>query len=133
MQTALRNPLSMILAGLLIAQLIPAQQPPATGEGIKQTIAALPPKARVELELADGTAVRGRIVSRADVDFGFRQDKAGSTQNISYSQVRSVSQLKATTSNKKWIIIGAVAGAAVVVAIIAVVAVKHPLGSGTKF
>lgn len=120
-----RNLLSVTLVGLLLTQAITAQQS-GTDSGVKQTIAALPEKAHVELQLANGNSERGRIVSRGDTDFALKQDGGAGMQTISYEQVRSVSQIKANHSKRKWIIIGVVAGVVVVVAIIAAVVAAGP-------
>jgi len=119
----MRNIAVIVLGGVLMTQSMPAQQP-ATDSGMKQNIAALPPRAHVVLQLAEGSSVRGRIVSRADNDFAVKRDSGAGTQTISYDQVRSVSHVQSNRSKAKWIIIGAVAGAAVVVAIVAILVAR---------
>lgn len=122
-RTKMRKLAVTALVGLLIAQTIPAQQP-AVDNGTKQNIAALPPKAHIEVQLADGSTVRGRIVSRADNDFAIKRDSGAGRQTIRYDQARSVSQVKGNHSRAKWIIIGAVAGAAAVVAIVGILVAR---------
>lgn len=73
--------------------------------------------------------MRGHIVSRTDSDFSLQREKGTGAQSIAYDQVLSVSQVKAGHSHKKrWIIIGVVAGAVVVVAVIAAKIASNPLG-----
>lgn len=128
----MRTIASVVLSALLIAQSITAQQP-STDAPMKQTIAALPSHAHVEVQLVDGTNLRGRIANRGTDDFTLQRDNGAGNQTISYQQVRSVSQLKANHSKKKWIIIGVVAAGLVVVAVIAVHIAHHALGSGPLF
>ncbi len=122
-RTKMRKLAVTTLAGLLMTQSVPAHQS-AVDSRTKQNIAALPPKAHVEVQLGDGSSVRGRIVSRTDNDFVIKRDSGAGTQTIRYDQVRSVSQVKGNHSRTKWIIIGAVAGAAVVVAIVGILVAR---------
>ncbi len=80
-QTRIRNIALIVVTGLVMAQSIPAQQP-AVDSGTKQNMAALPPKAHVEVQLANGSSVRGRIVSRADNDFALKRDSGAGMQTI---------------------------------------------------
>lgn len=93
---------------------------------MKESVVALPSQAHVDLRMVDGSSLRGRIISRAENDFTLKRDRGGSTQTISYQQVRSVSQVEGKHSKAKWIIIGVVAGAAVAVAIIGIHIVHQP-------
>ena len=120
---------SCVLASLLIVDSVDAQQPGATST-IQQQIAELPAKAHVVLHLSDGNMLRGRIMSRNERNFALRPDNAGAPQAIAYEQVTAVEQAKGQHSKAKWIIIGAVAGAAVVVAVIAIHAVHSPKING---
>jgi hypothetical protein len=92
------------IAGLLIAQLALGQTP--AGGSVKESIAALRPKAKVELRLADGSDLRGRILSHAEADFVLKQDGGAGQKTLAYDRVRSVSALKANHSKTKWIVIG---------------------------
>lgn len=118
-RTSAKSVVSLMLAALLIVQSVIAQQP-ETASNMKQTISRLSPRAHVELQLADGSTVRGRITSRGDHDFTIKRDGDG-TQNIAYDQVRSVSQLKGGHSSVKWALIGVGAGIAVAVIIVAII------------
>jgi hypothetical protein len=129
--TDMRGTIAFVLASLLIVQSLHAQQPVATS-AIRQSIAALPPKAHVALHLTDGNTLLGRIASRADHDFVLKPDSGGAPQTISYDQVTAVEQIDGH-SKKKWIIVGVVAAVVVVVAIIAIHAKKHPLGNCCGF
>jgi hypothetical protein len=125
----LRKVLSLVLTGLLVAQLIAAQEP-ATDSVIKQRVAALPPKARVVVELKDGTSARGQLQSRTDQDFTIKEQKGGQTRNIAYDQVRSVAQMKGGPSKKTWIILGVVVvGVLVIVALVARSSCGHICGA----
>lgn len=120
------------LAALLIVQSVDARQV-AADSTIKQSITALPPEAHVALHLNDGHALRGRIGSRADQDFVLKPDNGGAPQTVSYEQVTAVEQIEGH-SNKKWIIVGVVAGVVVALAIIAIhIKNHHGLGSGPAF
>jgi hypothetical protein len=123
MQT--RSAIAFIVAVLLTAQSIHAQQGEA-GNAIQERIAGLPAKAHITIQLTDGNAVRGRIASRTERDFVLKPDSGGTLQTIAYAQVSAVEQVKTNHSEAKWIIIGAVAGAAVVVAVIAILASHAP-------
>ncbi len=123
MQT--RSTIALVIAVLMTVQSVQAQQPVANS-GIQQQIAALPSKAHVALQLTGGNTVRGRITSRNQQDFVLTPDNGGAPQTIAYAQVSAIEQGKAHHSKAKWIVIGAVAGAAVVVAVIAMVAVHSP-------
>ncbi len=124
MQT--RSTIAFAIAVLLTAQSSQGRQPAANG-GMQRQIAALPSKAHVALQLTDGNTVRGRITSRNQQDFVLTPDNGGAPQTIAYAQVSAIEQGKAHHSKAKWIIIGAVAGAAVVVAVLAVHIVHQPI------
>jgi hypothetical protein len=121
----------MAVAGLLISQLTFGQVAP-DGSGVKQRIAALTPKANVELQLTDGSDLRGRVVSHSEADFVLKESGPAGMKTIAYDQVRSVSQLKANHSKTKWIIIGVVAAVVVVGVVIGVQARCGPFGCGKK-
>jgi hypothetical protein len=118
------------IAGLLIAQLALGQTP--AGGSVKESIAALRPKAKVELRLADGSDLRGRILSHAEADFVLKQDGGAGQKTLAYDRVRSVSALKANHSKTKWIVIGVVAAVAVVGIVIGVQLRCGPFGCGKK-
>ena len=64
--------------------------------------------------------LHGRILNRTDTDFSLEPQKGMDTQTIAYDQVLSVSQIKGGHSHKtRWIIIGVVAGVAVVAIVFA--------------
>jgi hypothetical protein len=120
----MRRVIVVFVAGLLIAQSTAAQQP-ATETSSKQSITILPAKAHVIVQLTDGTAERGRIVSHAGDSFTFRPDGSGGEQTISYASVRSVSQLSSDHSKAKWIIIGVVGGAVLAIGATALALKNH--------
>lgn len=122
----MRDALIVVISGLLVAQPTMAQQPPADTE-IRRTIAALPAKAHVDVQLTNGTVERGRIVSRAENDFEFKHDNRAGEQTISYGSVRSVAQLDWGHSRRKWIVIGIAAGAVIAVVAIALLLKNHPV------
>ena len=126
---SLRNLASCVLASLLVVESMYAQQPGAA-ETMQQHIAALPAKAYVVVHLTDGSTVRGRIVTRSDQDFALKSDNGGAPQTIAYKQVTAMEQAKQQHSKAKWIVIGVVAGAAVVVAVIAIHVVHSPTING---
>ncbi len=105
----------------MTVQSVQAQQRVANSR-IQQQIAALPSKAHVALQLTGGNTVSGRITSRNQQDFVLEPDNGGAPQTIAYAQVSAIEQGRAHHSKAKWII-GAVAGAAVVVGVIAILAV----------
>jgi hypothetical protein len=109
----MRTILTIIFIALLVTGLLPAQQPQADSP-IKQEIAALPSSSFVEVSVIGGGILRGHIATRTESDFSLRREKGAGTQTIAYDQVLSVSQVKAGPWHKKWIIIGVVAGATVV-------------------
>jgi hypothetical protein len=123
----MRINISIILITALVTGLLPAQQAQADSP-IKQEIAALPSSSLVEVSVRGGGILRGHIARRTETDFSLRPEKGSGTQTIAYDQVLSVSQVKVGHSHKKWIIIGVVAGAIVVVAIIAAKIASNPLG-----
>lgn len=120
----MRSALIVILASLLIARSVDAQQP-GGDNAVKQSIAAMRTGSHIELQLLDGKTERGRIVSRAENDFALKPDAGGGEQTIAYDNVRSVSRLKDGHSKAKWIVIGAVAGAAVAVGAVALAVKNH--------
>lgn len=120
----MHSTLIIILASLLIVRSVDAQQPSADN-AVKQSIAAMPARSHIELQLLDGKTERGRLVSRAENDFALKPDAGGSEQTIAYEKVRSVSKLKDGHSKTKWIVIGVVAGAAVAVGAIALALKNH--------
>jgi hypothetical protein len=123
----MRTIVDIILIPLLVAGLLPAQQPQADLP-IKQEIAALPSSSLVEVSVRGGDILRGHIATRTESDFSLKREKGAGTQTIAYDQVLSVSQVKARHSHKKWIIIGVTAGAILVIAIIAAKIASNPLG-----
>jgi hypothetical protein len=121
----------MAIAGLLISQLTFGQVA-AEGSGVKQRIAALTPKANVELQLTDGSDLRGRVVSHSEADFVLKERGTEGMKTIVYDQVRAVSQLKTDHSKMKWIVIGVVAAVVVVGVVIGIQARCGPFGCGKK-
>ncbi len=121
-----RSAIAFAIAVLLTAQSSQGQ-PPAANGGMQRQIAALPSKAHVALQLTDGNTLHGRIASRNQQDFVLEPDNGGAPQTIAYAQVSAIEQGKAHHSKAKWIVIGAVAGAAVVVAVIVVHALHQPI------
>ena len=95
----MRNVLIIVISGLLVAQPTMAQQPAANID-IRHTIAALPAKAHVDVQLTNGTVERGRIVSCAENDFAFKADDGAGEQTISYGRVRSIAQLDSGHSKR---------------------------------
>jgi hypothetical protein len=65
-------------------------------------------------------------------DFTFQQSGGAAAKTIAYDQVRSVSQLQASHTKVKWIVIGVVAAAAVFGIALAIDARCGPLGCGHK-
>ncbi len=126
---SIRKLLSCVVAGLLLLELLDAQQP-GNNDPIEQRIAALPDKAHVVLHLSDGSTMRGRIVSRNSQDFALRPDKGGTLQTIAYRQIAAVERVQGQHSKAKWIVIGIVAGAAIVVAVIAIHVLHSPTING---
>jgi hypothetical protein len=124
-----RKVLRLVLTGLLIVQSITAQNP-TTESAMKERIAALPPNARVVVELKDGTSAHGQLQSRTDEAFAIKEQKGGQTRSIAYDQVRSVSQMKGGVSKKTWIILGvAVVGVLVIIALVARSSCGHICGA----
>ncbi len=117
--TPMRTAVAFLMATLLGVQSLQAQQP-VPDNAIRQSVAALPPKAHVVIHLTDGDTLRGRIASRTDHDFILKPDNREAPRTISYDQVSAVEQIR-DHSNKKWIIIGVVV--AVVVVVVAVIAI----------
>ncbi len=120
----MRSTLIVILASLLIARSVDAKQP-GGDSAVKQSIAAMPTRSHIELQLLDGKREHGRIVSRAENDFTLKPDAGGREQTISYGDIRSVSRLKDGHSKAKWIVIGVVAGAAVAIGAVALAVKNH--------
>jgi hypothetical protein len=115
----MRKVIALILVTVLATIQVSAQQP--AGEfSAKQQIASLPSSALVQVDLKDGHRLLGHIVSRTDLDFSLQRQKGKRRQTIAYDQVLSVSQLKHGHSHKtRWIIVGVVAGVAVVAIVFA--------------
>jgi len=114
----MRTAIALILTTVLVADLA-AQQPPGDSS-VQQQISTLPSTSLVQVNLKEGDSVRGRIVSRTDSDFSLQREKGKRTETIAYNQVLSVSPVKRGHSHKaRWIIIGVVAGVAVVAIVFA--------------
>jgi hypothetical protein len=124
----MRTLLIPALVGSLIVQSLPAQQPAGDG-GIQQRIAGLPAKAHVTIHLVAGNTVRGRIDSTGNNNFVLHSDDGGGRQTIAYTEVSSVDQIKGHTT-RKWVIIGVVAGVAVLGIIAAVIVHNHTVLNG---
>lgn len=114
----MRTAMTLILTAVLMTNL--AAQQPAGDSSVQQQISAIPSTSLVEVNLKEGDSLRGRIVSRTDSGFSLQREKGKRTQTIAYDQVLSVSQVKGGQSHKaRWIIIGVVAGVAVVAIVVA--------------
>jgi hypothetical protein len=110
---------SILLIMAVLAADLAAQQP-ALNSSMQQQVSTFPSTSLVQVNLKEGDSVRGRIVRRTDSDFSLERENGKQTQTIAYDQVLSVSQVKGGHSHKKrWIIIGVVAGAAVVAIVFA--------------
>ena len=66
----------------------------------------------VEVKFRDKTRLKGRITKVEPVWFTLKDQKTGTLQNISYSEVESISKAGGA-STKTWLIIGGVAAGAV--------------------
>jgi hypothetical protein len=76
-----------------------------------QTLYASPDQ-QVEVKFRDKTKLKGHIIKVEPVSFTLKDQKAGTSQTIAYSEVESISK-SGGISNKTWWIIGGVAGGVV--------------------
>jgi hypothetical protein len=74
--------------------------------------------ARVEVKLRDSTKLKGYISEAGQDSFTVTDSKTGAAQSVAYRDVAQVKKPGSGLSTRAWIIIGAAAVAAVVVAII---------------
>ena len=72
------------------------------------------PNARVEVNLRDGTQLKGYIDNADQDSFTVVDKKTGSNQTVSYADTSSVKKAGGGISAKTWIIVGAAAVGAVV-------------------
>jgi len=66
---------------------------------------------QVEVKFRDKTKLKGQITKVEPVSFTLRDEKTGTSQNIAYSEVDSISK-SGGVSTKTWLIIGGVAAGA---------------------
>ena len=71
--------------------------------------------ARVEVKLRDKTKLKGYISAAEQDSFTLIDSKTGSTQTVSYVEVDQVQKHRGGISTRSWIIIGAVATAAIII------------------
>jgi hypothetical protein len=71
--------------------------------------------ARVEVKLRDKTKLKGYISAAEQDSFTLADSKTGSTQNISYTEVDQVKKHHSGLSTRSWIIVGAIATAAIII------------------
>ena len=71
--------------------------------------------ARVEVKLRDKTKLKGYISAAEQDSFTLTDSKTGSTQAVSYAEVDQVKKHHGGLSTRSWIIIGAVATAAIII------------------
>jgi hypothetical protein len=71
--------------------------------------------ARVEVKLRDKTKLKGYISAAEQDSFTLIDSKTGSTQTVSYVEVDQVKRHRGGISTRSWIIIGAVATAAIII------------------
>ena len=74
--------------------------------------------ARVEVKLRDSAKLKGYISQAGQDSFTVTNSKTGAAQTVNYADVTQVKKPGSGLSTKGWIIIGAAAVAAVVVAIV---------------
>ena len=72
-------------------------------------------KARVELELNNGTKIKGNIESVSADAFTIAAKDSGSVQTIAFADVRKIKNPRKGLKPRTWIIIGAAAAAAIIV------------------
>ncbi len=71
--------------------------------------------ARVEVKLRDKTKLKGYNSAAEQDSFTLTDSKTGNTQNVSYAEVDHVKKHHGGVSARSWIIIGAVATAAIII------------------
>jgi hypothetical protein len=74
--------------------------------------------ARVEVRLRDSSKLKGYISEAGQDSFTVTDSKTGAAQSVAYTDVTQVKKPGSGFSTRAWIIIGAAAVAAVVVAIV---------------
>jgi hypothetical protein len=72
-------------------------------------------KARVELELNNGTKIKGNIESVSADAFTVATKDSGNIQTIAFADVRKIKNPRSGLKPRTWIIIGAAAAAAIIV------------------
>ena len=72
-------------------------------------------KAKVELELNNGTKIKGNIESISADSFTVAAKDTGSVQSIAFADVRKIRNPRNGLKPRTWIIIGAAAAAAIIV------------------
>ncbi len=109
----IKTPLALTLAVIITAISIPAiatAQSAAETEKIRAKVQTLATgkDVLVQVKFRDRTKVKGYIDSVEPVSFKLRDQKDGTSQSISYSEVDSVSKAEGV-STKTWLIVGGVA------------------------
>ena len=72
-------------------------------------------KARVEVELSDGTKIKGNIESIAADSFTVAAKDTGTVQSIAFADVKKIRNPRNGLKPRTWIIIGAAAAAAIII------------------
>jgi hypothetical protein len=71
--------------------------------------------AKVELELRDGTKVKGVIETSSSDSMSVTDEKTGSTRTIDFASVAKIKKPRKGLKTRTWVIIGAAAVAAIIV------------------
>ena len=72
-------------------------------------------KARVELELNNGTKIKGNIKTIGTDSFEVTAKDTGSVQSVAFADVKTIKNPRSGLKPRTWIIIGAVAVAAIII------------------
>lgn len=109
-----------------------AQEATRSAEKARATVQSLgvSPRRRVEVKLQDGTKLKGSISAAGEDTFTVTDVKTGAPRTVAYADVARVKEPGGGLSVRAWVIIGAAAAAAVIVAVTVIEPVLCDGGAG---
>lgn len=121
----------LLIPALLINSLAFASSKPADPAVMKARVQARGVGQGVRVMLADNTQVKGLVVSIGEESFALKPTGSDQPLDIRYTQVIGVHSDKLSVGQKTGIVVGIVAAAVAITAIVIVVIIKtHPIRVG---